>query len=203
MTDDLSDERIIRAIGHPLRRKLLTILDEETASPKELAQRLEETLSVVSYHVGVLRDLGLIEVAGQHRRRGAIETHYRSGARPALDEGSWASLSPTVRRSRWKSELRQLTSSLDAASRRNALELDATRVAQQSFEFDAEGCAAAHACLRAFWDGLEQISSQSRQRSTSSTCLTVATLLFPTEPPAPPAVESPGRATQPQPRRST
>lgn len=181
MSEDLSDERIIRAVGHPLRRKILTILDEETASPKELAARLEKNVSVVSYHVGVLRDLGLLEVAGQRRRRGAIETHYRSGARPTLDEGAWAALSPSVRRSRWNSELRELTGTLDAASRHNALELEGALIAQRSLDLDEEGRTAAYACLQALWERLDQISSESKQRSSSLTSIAVATLLFPTD----------------------
>lgn len=187
MSDDLSDERIIRALGHPLRRKLLTILDQETASSKELAQRLGETLGVVSYHVGVLRDLGLLEIAGASRRRGAIETHYRSGSRPTLDEDVWASLSPTIRRSRWKGELRELTSALDAASRRQTLELDPARVVQRRLELDDDGCTAVSAALTALWESLEQIVLDCEQRSAVRRPVAVATLIFPVEPLAPPA----------------
>ncbi len=47
------DQRLIKALAHPLRVEILAILNERVASPNELAKGLGEGLSQVSYHVKV------------------------------------------------------------------------------------------------------------------------------------------------------
>ena len=48
---DLADPRWSRAIAHPLRVRLLAMLDEQAASPVVLANKLDQPLGTVSYHV--------------------------------------------------------------------------------------------------------------------------------------------------------
>jgi len=182
VSEDLSDERVIRAVAHPLRRQILTILDRETASSKELAKRLGESLGSVSYHVAVLRELGLLEVVQQQRRRGAIETHYRSEPRPTINMNGWAGLSRTVRRSRWQAELRELAAALESAGRDRVLEADDATIARRTLALDREGRAAAQACVQACWRRLDEISTESQQRSAPDdppAAIVVATLVFP------------------------
>ena len=69
---------VLRALNHPVRRRILAMIDEGEASSKELASRLELPVPNVSYHVGILRDLGLIKVVRETPRRGAVERHYRA-----------------------------------------------------------------------------------------------------------------------------
>ena len=42
------DQRVVKAIGHPLRARLLAILNERVASPNELAKETGEPLGNVS-----------------------------------------------------------------------------------------------------------------------------------------------------------
>src|SRR4051812_19120755 len=72
------DERLIRALANPIRRRALAILVEGPASPKEIAQQLGTPIPTVSYHVNVLRDLGMLELVSSTQRRGAIEHHYQA-----------------------------------------------------------------------------------------------------------------------------
>lgn len=88
---------LIKALGHPLRARLLTILTERVASPNELANELGEGLSQTSYHVKVLRDLGLIELQYTKPRRGALEHYYRATTRPLLDTAEWEQTDPLAR----------------------------------------------------------------------------------------------------------
>ena len=69
MAEDLSDDNIVKALAHPARREILRIFDEGIASPKEIAARVKLPLPNVSYHVKILRELGLIEL--EPRRRDA------------------------------------------------------------------------------------------------------------------------------------
>ena len=66
-----------RAMAHPLRARILAALDGQELSPVELAKRLGASLGVVSYHVRVLADAGVVELSRTSARRGAIQHHYR------------------------------------------------------------------------------------------------------------------------------
>jgi DNA-binding transcriptional ArsR family regulator len=92
------DTGVVKAIGHPLRVRLLTRLNETIASPVELAREMDESVQLVSYHVRILRDLGFVELVSTTPRRGAIEHHYRAVRRPMFSDADWAAL-PTNARS--------------------------------------------------------------------------------------------------------
>ena len=48
---DITDAKIVKAYAHPLRIRILDLLDERVASPSELASELETPLSNTAYHV--------------------------------------------------------------------------------------------------------------------------------------------------------
>ena len=73
---NISDPRYVKALSHPLRVRILALLQERTASPRELAEWLDATLGTVSYHVGIMHGLGALELAGESQVRGAIEHFY-------------------------------------------------------------------------------------------------------------------------------
>ncbi len=74
-----------KAVAHPLRARILEALTVEARSPNELAVEFSEPLGNVSYHVVVLRDLGMVELVDTAARRGAIEHYYRARWRVRLD----------------------------------------------------------------------------------------------------------------------
>jgi DNA-binding transcriptional ArsR family regulator len=69
---------IAKALSHPLRVRLLTVLNDRMASPNELRKELNEGLSQVSYHVKVLKDFKMIDMVKTEPRRGAVEHYYRA-----------------------------------------------------------------------------------------------------------------------------
>ena len=76
-----------RVLAHPTRVALLRELDSMgEASPRILAERLDQPLGRVSYHVRTLRGWDLLELRGTTARRGALEHHYRlaRSARPIV-----------------------------------------------------------------------------------------------------------------------
>ncbi len=91
------DSRLAKALAHPLRVQLLAALNEGVASPNELAKRLEEPLTNVSYHVRMLHDLGCIELVQTEPRRGALEHYYRAIVRPFFGERDWKRLPKNAR----------------------------------------------------------------------------------------------------------
>lgn len=72
------EQNIVKALAHPLRVRILTVLNDRVASPNELRKLLEEGLSQVSYHVKVLKDFEMIEMVKAEPRRGAVEHFYRA-----------------------------------------------------------------------------------------------------------------------------
>ena len=86
---DLVDPRIAKALSHPMRARILEILNERVASPNEIAETIEERLPNVSYHVRALLDLGCIELVDTAQRRGAIEHYYRAVVRPFFSDSDW------------------------------------------------------------------------------------------------------------------
>jgi DNA-binding transcriptional ArsR family regulator len=86
---DLVDPRIAKALSHPMRARILLILNERVASPNEIAEMIEERLPNVSYHVRALLDLGCVELVDTAQRRGAIEHYYRAVVRPFFSDSDW------------------------------------------------------------------------------------------------------------------
>ena len=91
------DSRLAKALAHPLRVQLLAALNEGVASPNELAKKLDEPLTNVSYHVRMLHDLGTIELVETEPRRGALEHYYRAIVRPFFADREWKRLPRNAR----------------------------------------------------------------------------------------------------------
>lgn len=89
---EIVDQRLVKALGHPLRVEILSILNERVASPNQLAQELGEGLSQVSYHVKVLKEYECVELVKTEPRRGAVEHFYRGIERYFLDDANWRQL---------------------------------------------------------------------------------------------------------------
>ena len=67
----ISDLETLKAFGHPLRMKLYRALYiARTATASQLAEQVDEAVSLVSYHLRKLADHGLIEEAEQQGKDG-------------------------------------------------------------------------------------------------------------------------------------
>ncbi|MFL5899758.1 MAG: ArsR/SmtB family transcription factor [Solirubrobacterales bacterium] len=77
MTETARAKRLT-ALAHPIRLAVLTMAEEQPISASEAAVALGEPLGTVAYHVRVLHTAGLIELVSEERKRGSIESFYRS-----------------------------------------------------------------------------------------------------------------------------
>ena len=94
------DERLIKALAHPLRWRILeVVIDRAEASPVEVARILEAPLATVSHHVRVLRETGCLELVRTKPRRGAVEHYYRALVPAFVDDEQWSRLPVVLRRS--------------------------------------------------------------------------------------------------------
>jgi len=96
-TAGVVDRRLAKALSHPVRAHVLTILNERVASPNQIAGELDEPLGNVSYHVKTLAELGAIELVRTEPRRGAIEHFYRAVIRPFFSDKDWKRLPASAR----------------------------------------------------------------------------------------------------------
>ena len=83
------DQRLVRAIAHPLRVEILMALHGRVLSPNRLAPELEEAVSLVSYHVLVLAEVGAIRLVKEVPRRGATEHFYTTQPRSMIGHQDW------------------------------------------------------------------------------------------------------------------
>jgi DNA-binding transcriptional ArsR family regulator len=133
------DPRIVRALSHPIRHKVLVALNERVASPKELAAELGEPLGNVSYHTRVLAQLGCIELVSTTQRRGALEHHYRAVMRPYFDDAAWAQIPASTRRSLFDAELDRLWNDVAEAAKAGGFDHPRAHVSWTALDVDEQG----------------------------------------------------------------
>lgn len=92
------EEAVAYAVGHRIRIEALSILNEGTASPNEIAKLIDEGVSKVGHHIKELVDSGCIEFVGTAQRRGATEHFYRAVTRPFISDEEARELSPETKR---------------------------------------------------------------------------------------------------------
>src|SRR5947209_18981224 len=122
------DDRIIKAVAHPLRQRILHALNQGVASPNQLAQQLGERLPNVSYHIKILEKYGAIELVDTAPVRGALEHFYRATARPFVDDEHWAQLPVATRRALFDHILQQIWDDLVEATSAGGLDDERTHV---------------------------------------------------------------------------
>jgi len=136
---DPVDRRIVKALSHPLRTRILQLLSEGVASPNEMAKALGEPLGNVSYHVRILLDHECVELVETKPRRGALEHFYRPLVRPMLGETEWRALSPELRRQLTGRTLGDLFGDARTALEAGGFEGEQAHVIRMLLDLDEEG----------------------------------------------------------------
>ena len=77
----LTEPSQVKALSHPLRTTILSLLHERAATVTELAAALERPKSTVAHHVKVLVEAGLVKVVRTRRVRAIEERFYGRTAR--------------------------------------------------------------------------------------------------------------------------
>ncbi|GAA1561533.1 ArsR/SmtB family transcription factor [Kribbella lupini] len=75
MTDE--DIKDLRAVAHPVRLRILSLLTGSAMSAAEVARELDLTHANASYHLRLLHESGSIVEAGEERIRGGVAKRYR------------------------------------------------------------------------------------------------------------------------------
>lgn len=80
---ELREAEQFKALGHPLRHRLLVTLRQRPATLAQLAAALGAPKGTIGYHARVLQDAGLIRVAHVRQVRGGTE-RYLEPSSPSL-----------------------------------------------------------------------------------------------------------------------
>ncbi len=86
MADDAT--RTLRAVAHPVRLQILSLLTGTELSAAEVARELDITHANASYHLRVLLDAGQLELASEEKIRGGVAKRYRHPWRQNPRKGS-------------------------------------------------------------------------------------------------------------------
>jgi DNA-binding transcriptional ArsR family regulator len=133
------DRRLVKAMAHPLRHRILSRLNERVASPKELADEFCEPLGNVSYHMRILADLGCVELVRTEQRRGALEHYYRAMMRPFFNDSEWARIPLSTRRAIHDQHLRRIWNDVASAAANGGFDDTRAHVTWTPLDLDEQG----------------------------------------------------------------
>jgi DNA-binding transcriptional ArsR family regulator len=174
----LVDPRLAKALSHPMRTHILAILNEQVASPNEIAQMIGERLPNVSYHVRALNDLGCIELVRTAQRRGAIEHYYRALQRPFFSDRDWKRLPRSARQAVSDLTLQLTWEDLSEAIKAGTFENRADRhLSRAPLVLDEQGWGEVTELLAKTLSEAEDIAAKSAKRAVKSDAPKIPTRL--------------------------
>jgi len=181
------DPRLAKALAHPLRVRILSILEQRSATPKELGLELGVPLGNVSYHVRALRDHGFLELERTRVVRGALEHRYRLTTRPRISAETWTELPAVVREAFDAAAVSQVFEDVSGALGADGFADPASHIARYAFELDDEGFAEASRVVAEALERFAEIDARAKERlgeKRGRPALAVAMLFETTETPA-------------------
>src|SRR4051812_44623371 len=135
---ELQNPALIRGLAHPLRTRMLSILLEREASPKELADEFGIPLANVAYHIQVLRKLKLIRLVRKTPRRGAVEHHYRADQAAHVGNAVWGEIPGLVKEGLVAGGLNNIAHDVSDAAAMGGFEHEDSHLSRQRLVLDQE-----------------------------------------------------------------
>ncbi|MDX6587228.1 MAG: hypothetical protein QOI31_1701 [Solirubrobacterales bacterium] len=162
-----AQQRMFRALGHPLRQRILVQLNKQVASPTQLADQLEVPINNVSYHVQILLKNDAIELVDTAQRRGAIEHFYRAIARPEISDEHWAQLPISVRRTLFDDTIQDIWDHLVEAAGEEGLDDEQSHVSWVPLDLDQLGYQDVVALLGETLERVMAIQAEVKERAST------------------------------------
>lgn len=160
----IDDPRYVKALGHPLRVRILALLEEETSSPVQLSKKLGASLGTVAYHVRTLHELGLLEDVGTTPRRGAVEHHYKAKPRPQFSEEAWEGASPIAKQALTDATLLQILDYCRISAAAGGFDSGEAVVARTAMKLDARGWKELSKAFSKVLESMAKIEAQAAER---------------------------------------
>lgn len=177
--DPKLDARLARAMAHPTRAKILSVLGERCASPSELEPILDIKLSNLAYHFRELRKLDFIEVVDREQVRGATKTRYRATTRMLLDKENWESLSRETRSGVSVAAVEEVIDRATTAIEADTFDNRTDRaVITLKMDADEQGWGDINATLREAYERIREIEGETANRDGAKFRVTVSILSY-------------------------
>jgi hypothetical protein len=144
--------------------QILGLLEQQTASPSELAAELRVPLGNVSYHVRQLQSFGLIRLVRTTPRRGSIEHHYELVARPDITDQAWDELPDIVKHAMVGAALAPLGRMVNDAAVSGGFSRREAHLSRTALTLDDDGWREVSALLVGMFDKLAAIERDSIER---------------------------------------
>lgn len=190
------DQRLVKALAHPVRIQILEILTDRVASPNMIATELETGLSHVAYHTRALDRCGCLELVQTAQRRGATEHFYKARPRVFIGDQAWRSVPYPVRGAVSAASLQTFMDKAVAALEAGTMDRrEDTTFSWMPLHLDDKGWQDVTQILREATDQVVAAQEESNRRARASaqdaraTSAVVALALFETGAPDPPGAD--------------
>ena len=161
---NIDDPRYVKAMSHPLRVRILAMLDERTASPVELAGWLGSSLGTVAYHVRTLHSLGLVELVDTKQRRGATEHYYRAREHPRFPDDAWSGLAPIAKQRMLSAMLQQIGEYVTGSAAAGGFDRPEAHMTRTTLRLDEQGFQELATASREWLDETQRIEAAAAKR---------------------------------------
>jgi DNA-binding transcriptional ArsR family regulator len=161
---ELQNPALVQALAHPLRTRMLSILQEREASPKELAAEFGIPLANVAYHIQVLRKLKLIKLVKKTPRRGAVEHHYRADYGAHIDNEAWSATPDVVKRSMVGAALEEIGRDVTDAATIGGFEHSDAVLARSKYVFDQQAWEELGEVIKGALERADDLQKESAER---------------------------------------
>jgi DNA-binding transcriptional ArsR family regulator len=161
---NIEDPRYVKALAHPLRIRLLALLEERDASPVQLAEHVDATLGTVAYHVRTLERLGLIEMVATHQRRGATEHVYAAREHPRFSDEAWQNTSPIAKHAMIASIISQIGQYVTQSAAAGGFDRGDAHFTRTALKLDQEGWAEMVEATRTWLEQVRDIEQRTQKR---------------------------------------
>lgn len=180
-------DRVLRALNHPIRRRILRALVDGTGSATTISQKTGMELSLVSYHLSqvLAKECDIVELVDTVPRRGALEKFYRLKfhALSESDPGEEGGPLPSPRRMSFEECLILAVSAMDADA---FADLAGSDWDWSLAEVDAEAWMEIRAASEEFDARMREAAEASRRRAAETRSVVVGVAAFPAVSPPPP-----------------
>jgi DNA-binding transcriptional ArsR family regulator len=161
---EITDATVAKALAHPIRVRILAILEQRRATPRQLSDELDHPLPHTSYHVKQLERHGLIDLVETRPVRGTVEHLYEARQRPEVPNEAWEQLPEIVKQALVGSALGALVEQAGEAASQGGFSRADAHLDRTAYVLDAEGMAAVSAELVELLDRVDRIQEQSAER---------------------------------------
>lgn len=137
----LTSPQLAAAMSHPTRGRVLTILNDRVASPREVADEIGEPLNNVAYHIKILVKLGCIELVRAKQSRGGrvVEHFYRAIEPSFFTEDDWKKIGEEEQRTVTTTIMRMISHDVNAAMVSGTFFDDDNHLSRTPFSVDRAG----------------------------------------------------------------